>query len=134
MNLRSILIWFAIIFCSTLFVSCESAQKPEKAKGKVTDVKGKNSDAEGKITDVREKFSDQKKSVFGLVIHGGAGNIYKERYTGEQEEAYKVKLEEALQAGYDILSKGGASLDAVETVIRILEDAPIFNAGSITIA
>lgn len=129
MKLRSILFWCAIIFCSTLFISCESAQKPENAKGKITDVKVKDSNVEGIITDVRKKVSDPGKSEFGMVIHGGAGNIYKERYTEEQENEYKTKLEEALQAGYDILSNGGASLDAVEAVIRILEDAPIFNAG-----
>lgn len=108
MKLKSILLGITFISYTFLLVSCEPTKKTDEIKGKV---------------------SNLKKSDFGLVIHGGAGNIYKERYTEEQEAAYKVKLEEALQAGYEILSKGGSSLDAVETVIRILEDSPIFNAG-----
>jgi beta-aspartyl-peptidase (threonine type) len=34
-----------------------------------------------------------------------------------------------LRAGYSILAKNGTALDAVETVVRILEDNPFFNAG-----
>jgi beta-aspartyl-peptidase (threonine type) len=34
-----------------------------------------------------------------------------------------------LSAGRDLLAQGGSSLDAVERVIRILEDDPRFNAG-----
>jgi beta-aspartyl-peptidase (threonine type) len=34
-----------------------------------------------------------------------------------------------LRAGYSILAKNGRALDAVETVVRILEDNPFFNAG-----
>lgn len=71
----------------------------------------------------------QEKIKFALVIHGGAGNIYKGRYSPDQEKEYKSKLEEALNQGYKILENGGSSVDAVETVIRILEDSPLFNAG-----
>lgn len=70
-----------------------------------------------------------KKSEFGLVIHGGAGNVVKERFNQEQIEQYEAKLQEALKTGYKILSDGGTSLDAVEKVINILEDSPLFNAG-----
>src|SRR5207253_7641530 len=38
-------------------------------------------------------------------------------------------MEEALMAGYHVLENGGASLDAVEAAIRIMEDSPLFNAG-----
>ncbi|MCH8318001.1 MAG: isoaspartyl peptidase/L-asparaginase [Bacteroidetes bacterium] len=64
-----------------------------------------------------------------IVIHGGAGTILKENMTPEKEDAYKTKLKEALQAGYEILKKGGSSLDAVEAAINVLEDSPLFNAG-----
>jgi beta-aspartyl-peptidase (threonine type) len=67
--------------------------------------------------------------VFGLAIHGGAGTILRKNMTAEKEEAYRAKLKEALQAGYEILQNGGSSLDAVEKTIRILEDSPLFNAG-----
>ncbi len=66
---------------------------------------------------------------FGLVIHGGAGSISKDRITPEREAAYQAKLQEAIEAGYAILEGGGSSFDAVETTINIMEDSPLFNAG-----
>ena len=66
---------------------------------------------------------------FGLVIHGGAGTIRKTEMTAEKEAEYNRKLNEALQIGYTILDNGGISLDAVNAVINILEDSPLFNAG-----
>ncbi len=66
---------------------------------------------------------------FGLVIHGGAGTIKKEYMSPEREKEYLAKLDEVLSAGYKILEKGGSSLDAVEAVIKLMEDSPLFNAG-----
>jgi len=75
-------------------------------------------------------FAGEKtNNPFGLVIHGGAGKITKEKMTPEKEKAYTKKLQEALDAGYAILESGGTSLDTVEMVIRILENSPLFNAG-----
>ncbi|MFA5780686.1 MAG: isoaspartyl peptidase/L-asparaginase [Bacteroidales bacterium] len=62
-----------------------------------------------------------------LVVHGGAGNITKNNLS--DSTAYKEKLKEALEKGFDTLKKGGTSLDAVVVVIKILEDSPLFNAG-----
>lgn len=64
-----------------------------------------------------------------LVIHGGAGNIYKKHITDSLEAEYRKKLEEALNIGYKILNDGGESIDAVKAVINQLEDSPLFNAG-----
>src|SRR5690606_11185952 len=64
-----------------------------------------------------------------LVIHGGAGTITKSSMTPEKELAYKEKLAEALKAGYNIMMKGGTSIEAVVATIKILEDSPLFNAG-----
>jgi beta-aspartyl-peptidase (threonine type) len=64
-----------------------------------------------------------------LVIHGGAGTILKQNMSSEKEKAYLASLELALKKGYSILQDGGTSLDAVETVVKILEDNPLFNAG-----
>ena len=72
---------------------------------------------------------EEKKSEFGLVIHGGAGSVVKGQFTTEQEKEYETKLHEALEVGYKILNDGGSSLDAVEKVITILENSPLFNAG-----
>jgi len=66
---------------------------------------------------------------FAIAIHGGAGTIEKSRFTPEKETAYRAKLEEALDAGYMVLEKGGASLDAVTAAINVLENSPFFNAG-----
>jgi beta-aspartyl-peptidase (threonine type) len=66
---------------------------------------------------------------FGMVIHGGAGTIRRERLSAEMEKAYRDTLSIALRRGYEILAKGGSSLDAVEAAIRVMEDSPLFNAG-----
>ncbi|MBA2586880.1 MAG: isoaspartyl peptidase/L-asparaginase [Chthoniobacterales bacterium] len=66
---------------------------------------------------------------FRLVLHGGAGTIDRGAMTPEREKQYRAALEQALRAGYDVLKKGGAGLDAVEAAVRVLEDDPHFNAG-----
>ena len=66
---------------------------------------------------------------FRLVIHGGAGAIKKEKMTPEKEAAYRAALETALRAGYGVLTKGGAALDAVIASIKVMEDSPLFNAA-----
>lgn len=64
-----------------------------------------------------------------LVIHGGAGTIKRENMTPEREKAYHDALQQALEAGYDVLDNGGRSIDAVIAAIKIMEDSPLFNAG-----
>lgn len=66
---------------------------------------------------------------YTLVIHGGAGNVNRERVPEDREEAFYAKMHEALDAGEAILKAGGSSLDAVEAAVRIMEDSPMFNAG-----
>lgn len=70
-----------------------------------------------------------EKKKFGLVIHGGAGTIDRAKMTPEREKEYRTGLERALTAGYEILKRGGSSLDATEAAVRVLEDDPHFNAG-----
>lgn len=87
----------------------------------------------GSVTGLPEKAAqDQLKmqtKKFGLVIHGGAGTIERSNMTPERERAYRAGLERALAAGYDVLKRGGSSLDATEAAVRVLEDDPNFNAG-----
>lgn len=64
-----------------------------------------------------------------LAIHGGAGTILRSLMTPELEREYRGGLEEALKTGWNILSNGGSSLDAVEATVCSLEDFPLFNAG-----
>ncbi|MDP5211462.1 isoaspartyl peptidase/L-asparaginase [Pseudoalteromonas tunicata] len=71
----------------------------------------------------------QAEAPFAIAIHGGAGTIAKSRFTPEQEQAYRVTLRQAVEAGHAVLAKGGQSLDAITTAINVLENAPFFNAG-----
>ena len=72
---------------------------------------------------------DDLKNKYGILIHGGAGTILKKNMSNEKEEKYKAKLKEAINVGYEILSNGGSSIDAVEKSIIVLENSPLFNAG-----
>ena len=65
---------------------------------------------------------------YAIAIHGGAGSA-PSIFSAEQNIARHDGLKKALLAGQKILDGGGTALDAVEAVIRILEDDPLFNAG-----
>lgn len=65
---------------------------------------------------------------WSLAIHGGAGTIPKTIPESERD-AYLASLRKALEIGRGVLAGGGTSLDAVEKVVRFLEDDPLFNAG-----
>ena len=74
--------------------------------------------------------SDTPKEIpFAIVIHGGAGTIKKEFISPEKEKKITNKLQEAIDAGYAVLNSGGASLDAVQAAINVMENSPLFNAG-----
>jgi beta-aspartyl-peptidase (threonine type) len=62
---------------------------------------------------------------FAIAIHGGAGQSPKD----DSAAAVEKSMTKALEIGLEILKKDAASLDAVEQVIRFLEDDPLFNAG-----
>ncbi len=64
-----------------------------------------------------------------LVIHGGAGGAAGQKMAEEMQQQYTTAMTEVLEAGAAVLSKGGTSMDAVETCIRMMEDSPLFNAG-----
>ena len=49
--------------------------------------------------------------------------------TPELEAAYRKGLDNALNAGTVVLSRGGSAVDAVEAAVASLEDFPLFNAG-----
>jgi len=73
-------------------------------------------------------FADTGPPV-AIAIHAGAGTISKEDFTATLELEIRDTLKKAVLAGYEILSSGGSSLDAVTRAITILEDSPHFNAG-----
>jgi len=64
-----------------------------------------------------------------IAIHGGAGTIERGRLSDDQEARFRAALSAAVEAGHQILIDGGSSLDAVTAAVRLLEDAPEFNAG-----
>jgi beta-aspartyl-peptidase (threonine type) len=64
-----------------------------------------------------------------IVIHGGAGVIERAHMTPEREASFRAGLGAALDAGYAVLERGGAALDAVGAAVRTMEDDPQFNAG-----
>ncbi len=67
--------------------------------------------------------------MISIAIHGGAGVISRSSMSAENERAYHADLGRALDAGYEVLDKGGSSLDAVVAAVKLLEDSPLFNAG-----
>ena len=67
--------------------------------------------------------------MFAIAVHGGAGTLSRRDTSAEQEQAYRVGLSEALDAGYAMLERGAPSLDAAIAAVCVLEDNPLFNAG-----
>lgn len=63
-----------------------------------------------------------------ILIHGGVGTIDRQMPDSIKNE-YIISLTKALSIGQIILEQGGTSLDAVEQVVRFMEDDPRFNAG-----
>jgi beta-aspartyl-peptidase (threonine type) len=60
-----------------------------------------------------------------LIVHGGAGN-----WRPDSESDAIEGVREAVAAGRRILEAGGAALDAACAAAVVLEDNPIFNAGT----
>jgi L-asparaginase / beta-aspartyl-peptidase len=65
------------------------------------------------------------KSAPSIIVHGGAGPV--------KDDSLSARLQgcrDAALAGWKILEQGGSSVDAVEGAVVILEDNPLFNAGT----
>jgi L-asparaginase / beta-aspartyl-peptidase len=71
---------------------------------------------------------NKSKANFGIVTDGGAGSLV--RLSRNDIDERRRVLKQASSEGYEILKKGGSSVDAVERAIIVLEDSKIFNAGS----
>lgn len=65
---------------------------------------------------------------FAIAIHGGAGGN-PDKWNQAEKDQRLAGLREALQHGRDRLQRGDLALDVVESVVKILEDNPVFNAG-----
>jgi L-asparaginase / beta-aspartyl-peptidase len=66
---------------------------------------------------------------WAIVVHGGAGTIERSQLGPEGDKHYREGIERAIQAGAAVLDKGGSAVDAVEAVLNVFEDDPLFNAG-----
>ena len=66
---------------------------------------------------------------WSIVVHGGAGVIERSALGPKGDADYRASLAAATEAGAKVLDRGGSALDAVEAVLNILEDDPLFNAG-----
>ena len=67
--------------------------------------------------------------MFAIAIHGGAGTVARHLLNEEKQQQYESALQQALDAGYNVLSNGGSAYDAVTVAVTSLEDCPLFNAG-----
>lgn len=60
-----------------------------------------------------------------IIVHGGAGPV--------KDDSLPARLDgckAAALAGWTILEQGGSSIDAVEAAVVVLENNPLFNAGT----
>ena len=64
-----------------------------------------------------------------IIVHGGAGIHATIADDGYDRHLVEDGMKLAARQGYDVLSKNGCALDAVEAAVCVLEDDPIFNAG-----
>lgn len=64
-----------------------------------------------------------------IVVHGGAGVIERPALGPKGDADYRASLTKGIEAGAKVLDSGGSALDAVEAVLKIFEDDPLFNAG-----
>jgi L-asparaginase / beta-aspartyl-peptidase len=62
---------------------------------------------------------------YAIVVHGGAG-----RWPSAAAAAALAGVRAAVAAGVEILQAGGFALDAVTAAVVVLEDDPLFNAGT----
>ncbi len=88
---------------------------------------GTDSDHYSPVTEKGIPETTEQKA-FAIALHGGAGVISKD-IDPETRDGYLNALDHALRIGYELLDAGGTSLDAVEAVVRYLEDDERFNAG-----
>ena len=77
---------------------------------------------------VGKNYAQEPNGKYTIVIHGGAGSMNPNMEESSKQD-YLNSLTEALKIGQEILANGGSSLDAVEQVVRFLEDDSLFNAG-----
>ncbi|KPJ50125.1 hypothetical protein AMJ40_03685 [candidate division TA06 bacterium DG_26] len=61
--------------------------------------------------------------MIAIVAHGGIS-------VRGRRERQRIGVKEGVEKGYDVLVRGGSALDAVELAVVVMEDNPVFNAGT----
>ena len=64
-----------------------------------------------------------------IALHGGAGTIERGAMSEELDATYRGFLNDAITRGYQQLREGQSGLDVVVSVIQLMEESPLFNAG-----
>lgn len=64
-----------------------------------------------------------------LLLHGGAGNISRDRVSDSVVAIYEKLLDSFSTYGYTLLEEGKSAIEVVEIVINLMENDPHFNAG-----
>ncbi len=59
-----------------------------------------------------------------LIVHGGAGRILR------NPEGSKAGIKDALDKGYEVLTRKHSSVEAVVEAVKAMEDNPVFNCGT----
>lgn len=60
-----------------------------------------------------------------IIVHGGCGTIDQSSIPNRI-----AGVREAAEAGWKVLQNGGSSMDAVEAAVVVMENNPLFNAGT----
>lgn len=76
------------------------------------------------LGDTIETFSGGP-SHWSVIVHGGAGFV-----PAELRADHEAGCTRAAEAAGKILAEGGTAVDAVERAVEILEDNPVYNAGT----
>lgn len=63
-----------------------------------------------------------------IVVHGGAGRYAASHANIDAE--LRRGCEQAARTGWDVLERSGRALEAVAAAVSVLEDNPLFNAGT----
>ncbi len=66
-----------------------------------------------------------EEALWGIVVHGGAGDV-----PADARERHRAGARAAAAAGASVLAAGGSAIDAVQRAVEVLEDDPVFNAGT----
>jgi L-asparaginase / beta-aspartyl-peptidase len=83
----------------------------------------------GVIGAVAQSAPQKAAGHWAIAVHGGAGDIERAKLGAQGDANYRASLAKVIEAGAQVLDRGGSSLDAVEAAIRVLEDDPLFNSA-----